>query len=409
VSTDGSSSLPMVLGRLPRSTSFATVPRSLQLVVEEEGPSMETSAAVALVAWIAVAAPRSPAQDGAAPPAGAKELTLEQTMGPNRVSFGSPPPPVAFAKDGVHLEVQRDGKTVWHDPKTQATSEPPPADPKAKAEADAKEAALVAALAKANGLDEEKAKRVVRSRLAASSDGKTLLFTEGGDLYLVQVGKEKGERLTTTPAPEENARLSPDGRHVSFVRSNDLYLIGTDTLRERAVTKDGAVEKSERLNGKLDWVYQEEVYGRGNFQATWWSPDSKHLAFLALDETGVPHHPIVDHMPSRAELEDTRYPKAGDPNPKVALGVARASDGHVTWVDLAKYAQDEPIVVRVGWTPKGDRVCFQVVGRRARRAALARRRVVPLAQRADRLQAPLPLRREGQAARRGDERRVGGA
>ena len=34
--------------------------------------------------------------------------------------------------------------------------------------------------------------------------------------------------------------------------------------RERALTRDG---DDKILNGRLDWVYQEEVYGRGNFGA----------------------------------------------------------------------------------------------------------------------------------------------
>lgn len=303
-------------------------------------------------------------QAGGAPPAAAKQrLTLEQTMGAGRVSFTATPPMVRFASDGVHLERQRDGKTIWVDPRTKAEREPAPADAAATTATAAREQALQAALAALPGFDEATAKRLSGNRRGASADGKAQLFASESDLFFFREGAAAALRLTDGPEVEENARLSADGRFASFVRANDLYLVETDGARERRVTRDGS---EQRLNGKLDWVYQEEVYGRGNFQATWWSPSSRHLAFLALDQSGVPHHPIVDHVPNRAELEDTRYPKAGDPNPTVALCVARARDGKVTTVDLSKYAKDEPLVVRVGWSKDGKQLIYQVQDREQR-------------------------------------------
>ncbi|MSR47193.1 MAG: S9 family peptidase [Planctomycetes bacterium] len=290
-----------------------------------------------------------------------KRLTLEQTFaGADRVSFSGTPPSVSFTRDGRHIELQREGKTVWLDPKTLATSVPVSADATATADAAAREAAILAALTKLPGFDDASAKRVAAGRRLASSDGNALLLDADNDLWFFRHGGDKASRLTDGSEDEENVRLSSDGRLASFVRANDLFLVETDSGRERRLTKDGS---PERLNGKLDWVYQEEIYGRGNFQATWWSPTSRHLAFLSLDQSGVPHHPIVDHVPNRAELEDTRYPKAGDPNPTVRLGVARARDGRVTWVDLGLYSKDEPLVVHVGWTPDGKQLCYQVQDR----------------------------------------------
>jgi dipeptidyl-peptidase-4 len=286
-----------------------------------------------------------------------KRLSLEQTMGPSRVSFTAQPRAFSFARDGVHLATEKDGKTVWIHPTTKAEREPTSDAPATAAIA---EADLVAALAKLPGFDEAAAKRVASTRRGAAREAAAVLLDADGELYFFRSGGEKAVRLTFTPETEENGRLSPDGRLASHVRANDLYLVETETGRERRVTKDGG---PDRLNGKLDWVYQEEVYGRGNFQACWWSPTSRHLAFLSLDETGVPVHPIVDHIPDRAELEETRYPKSGDPNPKADLCIVRARDGRVVRADLSRYAGTEPLVVRVGWTPDGSKVCFQVQDR----------------------------------------------
>jgi len=308
---------------------------------------------------------------------GTKRLTLEQTMGPGAVSFSASPPSVAFARDGIHLEMRKEGRTIWVEPRSRTEVEPPAdvaaeggragssARARALPEPAVTTAELAAALGRLPGFDEAAAKRVAGGRRVDSADGAAVLLDSEGDLYFFHAGREQAQRLTFTAEPEENALLSADGRLVSFVRGNDLHLVGTDGGRERAVTRDGGPEK---LNGKLDWVYQEEVYGRGNFQACWWSPTSRHVAFLSLDQTGIPRHPIVDHLPDRAALEEMRYPKAGDPNPTVALGVARARDGRVVWVDLSKYEGVEPLVVRVGWTPSdwspdGSKICFQVQDR----------------------------------------------
>ena len=134
----------------------------------------------------------------------------------------------------------------------------------------------------------------------------------------------------------------------------------TSTGHERALTTDG---HAQRLNGKLDWVYQEEIYGRGTHRAYWWSPDSSRLAFLQLDEAPVPEFTVVDHIPYRQDVEVTDYPKAGDPNPTVKLGVVRAAGGDVQWVDTSKYGAAEHLIVDVGWTPDSKDVVYQVQDR----------------------------------------------
>ena len=105
---------------------------------------------------------------------------------------------------------------------------------------------------------------------------------------------------------------------IGFVRSGNMYVYDPGTGQERRLTTDGG---PKILNGRLDWVYQEELYGRGNFEAYWWSPDSTMLAYLRLDENPVHEFTVVDHIPYRQTVEVTPYPKAGDPNPTVQLGV----------------------------------------------------------------------------------------
>jgi dipeptidyl-peptidase-4 len=110
-------------------------------------------------------------------------------------------------------------------------------------------------------------------------------------------------------------------------------------------------------------VYQEELYGRGNFGAYWWSPDSTRIVFLRIDETPVPDFVVVDHIPLEQNVEITPYPKAGDPNPVVKLGVVNAVGGDVRWLDTYKYPAEDRLIVRVGWFPDSKKVWYQAQNR----------------------------------------------
>jgi dipeptidyl-peptidase 4 len=59
----------------------------------------------------------------------------------------------------------------------------------------------------------------------------------------------------------------------------------------------------------------------------------------------------------------TDYPKAGDPNPAVRLGVVAAAGGAITWADANSYAGTEILIVEVSWTPDSRFVEHQVQNR----------------------------------------------
>jgi len=327
-------------------------------------PFLAFSACVLLVAGASAQAPK-------------KTLTLEQTAGrgEDRVDLRGTTPAWSWAPDGVHLVRGRGAEARWVDPRTFEESEPRvkqvEAEPEAEAEADPEaepaqgggdEAAVAQAFAALDGVDEELAEQLARRRRMRNADGAAFAVEHEGRLWFYRAGEGARRVAGALPASFELAELSPGGGHLAFVSENDLVLVDTLSGAQRAVTSDGG----ETFNGKLDWVYQEEIYGRGDFKAFWWSPDSSKVAFLKLDESAVHDFTVVDHIEDghfRVRPEVTNYPKAGDPNPAVHLGIADARDGSVAWIDLARYRSEEPLVVRVGWTPDGERVVFMVQDR----------------------------------------------
>ena len=192
-------------------------------------------------------------------------------------------------------------------------------------------------------------------------DGQTLLVPAQGDVFTVDLRTGATRALVQTKEKEEYAEASPDGRRVAFVRGSDLFVVDVATGRETRLTEGGS---ETLLNGKLDWVYEEELASRTG-QAFVWSPDSKAIAYLQLDQTRVPSFPIVDFLPVRNELEWQRYPKAGAPNAIVRVGVVGLEmDGTPGPPRLLSFDPDDVYVLpQLAWTPDSRHVAFQHLNR----------------------------------------------
>jgi dipeptidyl-peptidase-4 len=217
------------------------------------------------------------------------------------------------------------------------------------------------ALARLPGVSrDEAAAQARRGSYTMNARRSAALLQLAGDLYHYEFASGRAVRLTWADGAEELPSYSPDGARAAFVRGHNLYVVDVSKPRERALTTDGS---EDVLNGTLDWVYQEEVYGRGNFKGYWWSPDSARIAFLRLDERDVPRYMLVDDRDARPVVESVPYPKAGDPNPAVRLGIARAAGGRPAFVSLDRYAAAPILLVDVAWTPDSRRVLFQVQDR----------------------------------------------
>ena len=286
-----------------------------------------------------------------------KMLTVEDIFdATKRVNFNGTTPSIRWLKDGTHylLSNEASRRDVPRLQKVDAaTGEAVPFFDSAK---------MQAAFAALPGVSAQDARQLSnRGSYQMNPNETAVLINWANDLFYYEFGSERAVRLTSSAEEEVGEGFSPDGRMVSFVRENNLYVedLGMQR-RERALTRDGS---AKILNGRLDWVYQEEIYGRGNFGAYWWSPDSASIAYLRFDERPVPEFTVVDHIPYDQTLEVTSYPKAGDPNPIVKLGIVNAIGGETRWIDTFKYEPTDFLISRVTWTPDSKKVAFQAQNR----------------------------------------------
>jgi dipeptidyl-peptidase 4 len=177
------------------------------------------------------------------------------------------------------------------------------------------------------------------ARLAAVMDG---------DVYALDLAGN-AENLTATADPEASLAAAPDGRHVAYVRDNDIYVFDLGARTERPVTRGGT---ADAYFGGVTWVMGEEF---GTETGLGWSPDGRKLWFYAVDESKTAHARISDD--AKGTSREQAYPRPGEANPIVRLGVADISrPGEIApvWMDVG--ADKDVYIPRVTWFPQSDRL-----------------------------------------------------
>jgi len=188
-----------------------------------------------------------------------------------------------------------------------------------------------------------------------AGDKAAYIFAE--DLFLLDLPTSTFWRVTQTRAEEKDPQFSPDGKMISFVRENDIYAYDIAGKKETRLTSDGS---QTTLNGTLSWVYWEEIFGRKD-TGYWWSPDSQSIAYLQTDESAVPVSTFVDFQPVDTRIVTQRYPKAGETNPKIRVGVVRIGQPATHWISVT----DKPFewILRVKWLPDSHQLSLETLNR----------------------------------------------
>jgi dipeptidyl-peptidase 4 len=186
---------------------------------------------------------------------------------------------------------------------------------------------------------------------------KTLTFLKNNDVYANYNGSEV--RLTNDATAEVNPTVSPDGQYVAFTKNNNLYAVHIPTQKINQLTTDGS---ETILNGYASWVYFEEILGRPTkYRAFWWSPDSKRIAYFRADDSKVPLFILAGEKGLHGTIEKTRYPKVGDTNPEIKVGLISPDGGNTTWCDFNP--QDDQYFGMPFWKPDGSGLLVQWMNR----------------------------------------------
>ncbi len=153
------------------------------------------------------------------------------------------------------------------------------------------------------------------------------------------------------------AKLSPDGRLAAYVVKNNLYAEDLASGKVTQLTADG---DDDVVNGTSDWVYEEEFDLRDGFR---WSPDSSAIAFWRFDTRGVPVFSMINNTDSLYPVVTRfKYPKAGEQNSAVQVGVVTAAGGKTVWMKAAGDPR-QIYIPRLEWAGNSREVIFQQLNR----------------------------------------------
>ena len=289
---------------------------------------MTRPAALLFVAFLLpLAAVSTHAQPPAAP------LTVEKIFAHGPL-IGKLPEGLAWSPDGQHLTYMDGGELIDLDP---GSGKPHVMVSRAK----------MASLTGAQANEEQRDHRARYGQEAYlwSPGGKHILFDANGLLWLYDLRNGTGVQIGFTgQVAGDDPKFSPNGEAVSFIKGHGLAVVH---LREEGTPTQiiaPAPNPAMRI-GEVDWVYEEELGTRSNY---FWSPDSKNVAFLQMNEERVPVYPITDWIPTHAQVKLQRYPQPGDDNPDVRVGIVGADGGRVVWVKLP-IKPNQDYIPRFGW------------------------------------------------------------
>lgn len=220
------------------------------------------------------------------------------------------------------------------------------------------------------GLSEEEQARRERMRLSGSGivsyewsrDGSMLAFPLAGDIYLWRVGSPQAEKVVSTPEFETDVTFSPKGNYLSYIREQNLYILDLRTREERALSRDGG---GPIKYGMAEFVAQEEMKRMTGF---WWAPDESKVALIRVDESPVAEVPRSEIHADQITTITQRYPFAGTPNVRLALGIVALEEGVPRWVDLGP--EEDIYLPRVAWTHDSNLLSYQWQSRDQKRLEL---------------------------------------
>ncbi|MCH2456402.1 MAG: DPP IV N-terminal domain-containing protein, partial [Idiomarina sp.] len=203
-----------------------------------------------------------------------------------------------------------------------------------------------------------------------SDDGdKVLIFTNTkrswrthtlGDYWVLDRSNNELRKLGGN-APESTlqfAKFNPQGTKVAYVMQNNIYVQNLRSFTINALTSDG---NETIVNGTFDWVNEEEFFLRDGFR---WSPNGKHIAYWQLDTEGTPVFTMINNTDELyPTLKEFPYPKVGETNAAMRIGVMPASGGKTQWMDIPGDPRQH-YLVRMQWAGNSEQLLIQQLTRK---------------------------------------------
>ncbi len=174
------------------------------------------------------------------------------------------------------------------------------------------------------------------------------------EYYVFDIDRNRLDALSDSIGKQRDPVFSPDGQNVIFARGNNLF------LKKLAYETESSVNKLDEffVNGITDWLY-EEAFGKTGLIT--WSPDSRQIAYVALDEKEVASSSFdIFGQNIYPQTLTLKYPKAGTNNPKPAIYIFDTYYKSTKKVDLP---EEDFYIPRIMWANDLENVAIFTLNR----------------------------------------------
>jgi dipeptidyl-peptidase-4 len=149
-----------------------------------------------------------------------------------------------------------------------------------------------------------------------------------------------------------HAKLSPNEQLAGYVLKNNIYIKNLQTDVTTQITNDG---NEEILNGLSDWVYEEEFSKADRWH---WLNGGNAIAFYQFDQSNVKRFSWAEYDGNYGQIKTIPYPKAGEENSKIKIGVYHLKSKKTVWMDLGN--ESDIYIPRIYPAKDGNLLTFRL-------------------------------------------------
>ncbi|WP_186775503.1 S9 family peptidase [Rubripirellula tenax] len=224
---------------------------------------------------------------------------------------------------------------------------------------------LATQLTALDGVKPDQAEKIARRSVAKMNRSTDAVLIKIGKAIALASPNQPARWLTRDGNDWKNATLDPTARRVAYTRDGDQFVVDVTSGITMRLTDDAT---DTLLDGELDWTYQEEIFGRGNYRGFWFSPNGDWLAMLRIDISGIEPYVLSAASSPRGSGVVRRYSKAGDAIPQAKLYVwdlRHSANGHVPPARLIEEStlEEQKLITGVWWHPQLPRMLYCVSDR----------------------------------------------
>ncbi len=168
----------------------------------------------------------------------------------------------------------------------------------------------------------------------------TFILNDGIKYYEFNLKSKTGKLATHLPETAENPDYDENKKLIAYTVANNLYIAGQGK---------GPMTVTSETNPA---IVSGQSIARNEFgihKGTFWSPNSKYLAFYQKDESEVADYPILDITQTPGKLQNIKYPMIGQKSEKPKVGIYQLATGKTVFI--SPRGNQDDYLTNLSWTP----------------------------------------------------------